>query len=271
MPEHKNDYLILAGDVTDNQKIFKEVLQILAGKYRKVFFVPGNHDIWIRSSECAFNNSIEKLEQVLKTCKMYNVSTEPEKVKLDDNEYVHIIPIYSWYSTPEDDDRNSLYVRAKTRRDDEDKHLWMDNYLTKWPDFKDARSVSEFFFKMNERTLNATYDDAPVITFSHFLPRRDLIRATRNEEDIWRMRRSPETSEYKPTPFNFTRYAGCRRIEDAIRKLKSVVHVYGHQHRNRDRLINGIRYVSHCLGNPKERENGLVWGIEDNAKCIWPF
>ncbi len=31
------------------------------------------------------------------------------------------------------------------------------------------------------------------------------------------------------------------------------MHVYGHQHRNRHREEDGVVYVSHCLGYPKER------------------
>ena len=54
--------------------------------------------------------------------------------------------------------------------------------------------------------------------------------------------------------FNFSRVAGDQRIENQIRRLKSGIHVYGHQHRNRDRTIAGVRYVSHCLGNKSERK-----------------
>ena len=51
-------------------------------------------------------------------------------------------------------------------------------------------------------------------------------------------------------------------------------HVHGHQHRQRDRIIDGVRYVSHCLAYPSERQEGTcVVGQPvdpDNPKLVWP-
>jgi len=69
--------------------------------------------------------------------------------------------------------------------------------------------------------------------------------------------------------FNFSRVAGSAGLEEQIRRLGSSVHVYGHQHRNRHRLIDGVLYVSHCLGYPRERERGQIRGLGDGPKMIW--
>ncbi|HET8707810.1 MAG TPA: hypothetical protein VFM46_16025, partial [Pseudomonadales bacterium] len=59
-----------------------------------------------------------------------------------------------------------------------------------------------------------------------------------------------------PTPgFNFSRVAGTWELDKQLRHLGSQIHVYGHQHRNRDLVIEEVRYISHCLGYPKERMN----------------
>ncbi len=58
--------------------------------------------------------------------------------------------------------------------------------------------------------------------------------------------------------FKFSRVAGSTRLEARIRALGSVLHVFGHQHRNRDRVIDGSRYVSNCLGYPREHARGRI-------------
>ena len=70
--------------------------------------------------------------------------------------------------------------------------------------------------------------------------------------------------------FNFSRVAGSTLIEKQIRSLNSNIHVYGHQHINRDKIIDGVRYVSHCLGYPKERQRGMTRGLDEGLKVIWP-
>ena len=66
--------------------------------------------------------------------------------------------------------------------------------------------------------------------------------------------------------FNFSRVAGSSLIDQQIRQIGSRLHVYGHQHINRDREIEGVRYVAHCLGYPNERKRGVIKGIEQGLK-----
>ena len=69
--------------------------------------------------------------------------------------------------------------------------------------------------------------------------------------------------------FNFSRVAGCDLIDVQCRALGSVVHVHGHQHRQRDRRIDGVRYVSHCLATQGERMSGLCY-VGDATKQVFP-
>ena len=85
------------------------------------------------------------------------------------------------------------------------------------------------------------------MSYSHFLPRRDLM--LRTPED--RIAYGAGQPDRYPA-FNFSRVAGSFGIDRQVRALGAQVHVYGHQHRNRDRVVDGVRYVSHCLGYPGE-------------------
>ena len=80
---------------------------------------------------------------------------------------------------------------------------------------------------MNAGLVSQKYD-APVITFSHFLPRRDLIRAEDpDRESVNKERKVLGLPEVTPAQgqggaqgFNFARYAGCNSLEDQIRKVR---------------------------------------------------
>jgi hypothetical protein len=103
-----------------------------------------------------------------------------------------------------------------------------------------------------------------VITFSHFLPRQDLIFSTPEER-----RSDPLVSRDETPTFNFTRVAGDARLDRQLRRIGSVMHVYGHQHRNRWRSVDGVLYVSNCLGTPRGIQYPLPASPEAPLLQIW--
>ncbi len=69
------DTILLAGDVSDDLAILKRTFQLLKSLFKHVFFVPGNHDLWVRKKEC--EDSLVKLKAILSLCKDVNVHTQP--------------------------------------------------------------------------------------------------------------------------------------------------------------------------------------------------
>ena len=49
--DYLDDVIILAGDVSDVESRLRRCLVVLAQKFSQVFFIPGNHDIWIGEKE----------------------------------------------------------------------------------------------------------------------------------------------------------------------------------------------------------------------------
>jgi predicted phosphodiesterase len=256
--EYQEDTLVLAGDVSYDLQRVKKTLAFLKTRFNDVFFVPGNHDLWIRSSP--FVDSLDKFWRLLEACQLLDVHTNPARVGAD-NPYksVWIVPLFSWYVTPEESG-NSLFLPRKGI--DLTRYVWADNYYTKWPSLGESTAVAHYFMQMNEVHLYRQYD-APVISFSHFLPRQELIfGAEKKEEEHVALKKRKRW-------FNFSRVAGSTRLEEQIRQMGSQIHVYGHQHRNRQRLIDSVLYVSHCLGYPRERKSGIIRSMENGPKCIW--
>lgn len=250
--EYQNDYLICAGDISHKLKLFSITLELLVKKFKKVFFVPGNHDLWIRDKDAA--DSLEKFHLISKICNSYNVSQVSFEI-FDDTVSALIYPVFAWYTKPEEGP-DSLFLPKKM--EDPTLSMWVDNREIKWPDFKKFSYASEYFLNQNDPVPKTSKYDI-TITFSHFLPRNDLIF-----DRVW-----PPGSKDPMPQFNFTRVAGSSGIEKQLRQAGSDVHIYGHQHRNRFRYIDNVLYVSHILGNPKERK----WkGINDKEylpKQIW--
>lgn len=258
MAEHGRDVLLLAGDVSHRPEKVRQALILLKERFREVFFVPGNHDLWIYRDD--FLDSIAKLGHLLELCAELGVKTRPAKVGRG-RDSVWIVPLFSWYVQPEEGEA-SLYMHKPG--EDPNLETWADNHFIKWPRWNGVSHAGEYFARLNEAHLQPSFD-APVISFSHFLPRRDLILATPQEDS--------EAGEAIPDlnrSFNFSRVAGSATLEEQIRRLGSTIHVYGHQHRNRHRSIDGVTYISHCLGYKHERDDGMIRYLDDRPRQVWP-
>ncbi|HZQ48666.1 MAG TPA: metallophosphoesterase [Verrucomicrobiae bacterium] len=260
--DYLNDVLILGGDVSCSLHGLRKALLCLKAKFGKILFVPGNHELWVRREECP--DSMTKLFRVVNLCKTLAVETRPIKVGgAGDGEGVWIVPLFSWYRRPEEGSK-SLFVTKKG--EDLNLNVWGDDYFTKWNGLNGA-AVADIFLQMNEKTLQQRFN-APIISFSHFLPRMELMFYSESEVDSASVERGEIVMDANPS-FNFSRVAGCAGLEEQIRSLGSIIHIYGHQHRNRERHFDGIRYISHCLGYPSERKSGQVWNLQQGPRLIW--
>lgn len=220
--EYRNDALIVAGDVSDRLEIIRETLLLLRSKFRQLFFTPGNHELWVRGMEI---NSLEKFQLVLDLCDELDIATKP--VRLED---YWIIPLFSWYD-------GVFEPKMKS---------WADFHFCKWP--ADAAPLSDYFLRLNDPYLKAY--DAPVITFSHFIPRHDLLPPKEYLRISW-----------------LANVSICAALENQIRQLKSRVHICGHTHTTFDRVIDDVRYVQNAVRYPKERRTPsfpikLIWDAD---------
>lgn len=224
---YQKDTLIVAGDIADHLEVIKDTLSLLRARFERVFFMPGNHELWTRTDDDC--DSLKKLRKIIELCDLLDVDTRPAKVH-----DTWIVPLFSWYDSIFD---------VEAEADAAELEAWADFYFCKWPD--EVSDVAEFFLKLNETSIRAY--DAKVISFSHFLPRRDLLPEV-------------EYLRFKSLP----KVAGCAALDEQIRSLRSSIHVFGHSHISCDRVIDGVRYVQHSLRYPKERTS-----VSFPIKMIW--
>jgi predicted phosphodiesterase len=256
--DYRQDSLILAGDVSDDLQLLAKVFIELKKKFAKVFYLPGNHELWVRRKECV--SSVEKLRLIQQLCDDIGILREPRIIGYDRQSLpLWVVPLYSWYSQPEEGPYSLYWNKPGEDRTHE---MWSDFYFTKWPELN--TSVSEWFHALNEANIGKQYNGT-VVSFSHFLPRQELI--------FWRGK-PPTLAEIAayadPVPgFNFSRVAGCQRLEAQIRRLGAKAHVYGHQHMNRAREYDGVKYISNCLGYPHERQRVYWRDANKTLLKIW--
>lgn len=242
--DFQDGVLLVAGDVSSDPEKTLRALTGLRERFAEVAFVPGNHDLWVTSQGRL--NSLEKLHELRSLCRVAGIRVDPFSCSLG-GRTVRILPLLSWYLKPEEGP-GSLFLPKPG--EDPELRMWADNHRIKWPALPDNQTPAEHLLALNSSPMPG--DRLPVITFSHFLPRVELVFS-----DWARFQTGSGATGHDRAPeFNFTRVAGCRQLDEQLRKLGSTIHLYGHQHRNRDREIDGVRYVSHCLGYPPEWREG---------------
>lgn len=103
---YRKDVLLVAGDVAETYNNFVLTMSVLKDRFKHVFFVPGNHDLWRRSKGEKHLDSLEKLNRLLDGCKRLGVETSPMMV-----DGLGIIPLFSWYHESFDKEKDITGVR----------------------------------------------------------------------------------------------------------------------------------------------------------------
>jgi predicted phosphodiesterase len=214
--EYKDDVLILAGDVSDRLALLDEAFKTLTTRFSTVLFVPGNHDLWITRERV--HSSFEKLDAVTKAADEHGVRRDIFR-----SGDLAIVPLLGWYDY------------SFGAADDYLKSAWADYRACRWPEYDEA-ALTQFFTERNPTSSTPSLQDAgQIITFSHFLPRIDLMPE-----------RIPDKHR-KIYPV-----LGSNVLDEQLRALGSGTHVYGHSHVNRRVMIDGVTYINNAFGYPSE-------------------
>ncbi|HEY6924789.1 MAG TPA: metallophosphoesterase [Steroidobacteraceae bacterium] len=213
--EYREDVLIVAGDISDSLERVGWALSILTARFRRVMFVPGNHELWVIRDR-ASRGSLDKFARLQAVVAQSGASMQPEILGR-----IQIVPLLGWYDYSFGPPSNELL------------ESWMDFHACRWPAHFQMQDVAAHF-----QALNPEPHDMHAgmrISFSHFLPRIDLMPPY-----IPRARRM------------LYPVLGSASLEEQLRTLKSRIHVYGHSHVNRQVAIDDVVYINNAFGYPDE-------------------
>jgi len=230
--DFQEDVLIVAGNLCDTRNALARALVTLKAKFRRVFYVPGNHELWLNPSEAArYPDSLAKLMGVFELCDELGVDIFPAAVSQD----VFVLPLLSWYSA-EFDEKDPF----------PDPNAPFDQQC-RWPVDPETQ-VWKYMLKLNEAHLQHPYHGT-VISFSHFLPSKSL----------------PFIAHGKAT-----KAMGCEELNDQVKsiRLRNRVHVYGHAQRPFSEYQDGILYVHHYHGIDGGKEERAPLFLVHDGKAI---
>jgi predicted phosphodiesterase len=213
--EYQDDVLILAGDVSGIQKLLDWGLRILTKRFKKVLFVPGNHEFWVRREDRE-RDSLQKFEDICAVVKSTGASMQAFHER-----GVSIIPLLGWYDYSFGEPSEELRT------------MWMDYHFCRWPNGFTDRDIAAHFAAFNDEQNSIASDK--IITYSHFLPRIDLM------------------PDFIPSAQRVLYpVLGSVQLERQLRRLNPGIHVYGHSHVNRQVKIDGVSYINNAFGFPRE-------------------
>ena len=213
--DYRDDVLLLGGDISDSVPLLVSCLNTLAARFARVLYVPGNHDLWV-VRDGIHRTSIDKFHQLQDVIKSCGAS-----MQLFHYNGLSVVPLLSWYDYSFGQPTQEL------------REQWMDYHACRWPGHFTMPDIAEYFLQLNTDALDTANDT--VISFSHFLPRIDLMPS------------------YIPEKRRILYpILGSSRLEAQVRRLKPAIHVYGHSHVNRSVTIDGISYINNAFGYPQE-------------------
>jgi len=245
--EFQQDVIIIAGDVSNNIKIFKSAMELIAKRFKKVMFVPGNHELWVKGTE--YIDSLVKLHEIQRI--LYDLGCN---MSLYHSTELIVCPIFGWY------DYSFATVSEELRE------VWSDYYYCKWPLYiANTQDICSYFYGINPIQAPDIPNGKTVVTFSHFLPRIDLmpnyipqkhkIKTPKTVSAVYKSHITEISEQYcwKLDPMRLIYpVLGSARIDEIARRYHPQFHVYGHSHVNAECIIDGVHYINAALGYPSE-------------------
>ena len=244
LPDHHDDWLILAGDVSAKVEHLSYALEIVTRRFARVIWAPGNHDLWSDPSSPSNPRGQERYEQLLAICREFNVLTpeDPYVIWPGDNTTV-IVPMFLLYDysfRPSDVAKDDALAWAR-----ETGVLCSDERLLDadpWPT-RDAWCSERC--RLTQARLDALPAGTPTVLVNHWPLRYDLARPPRIPR--------------------FSIWCGTTITEDWGRRYHARAVVSGHLHLRTTMWRQGVRYEEVSLGYPRDwkLERGIDWYLRE--------
>ncbi|MFK3983773.1 metallophosphoesterase family protein [Micromonospora sp. NPDC050397] len=232
-PTHDGDWLIVAGDVGEILADVEWALGLLAGRFEKVIWAPGNHELWTPREDPVQLRGEARYRRLVESCRELGVVTPEDEypVWTGADGPVAVAPLFLLYDysfrMPGLDTKAASLARAY------DVGVVCTDEILLHPDPYPSREAWCWArLELTERRLAAVDPDLRTVLVNHF----PLVR------DPTRILRYPE----------FAQWCGTDRTADWHLRYRAEVAVYGHLHIPRTTWYDGVRFEEVSVGYPRE-------------------
>ncbi|GAA3613084.1 metallophosphoesterase [Kineosporia mesophila] len=247
-PDGPGDWLIVAGDVAEKVEDVEWALRLLAGRFARVIWVPGNHELWTHPSDEVTLRGLARYERLVELCREIGVLTPEDEfpVWTGDGGPVTIVPMFLLYdysflapgTTTKEASLKRAYDTGVVCSDE--RFLHPDPY----PEREDwCRARIEY----TQARLEALAPDVRTVLINH-----------------WPVEKHPNDILRYP---QFAQWCGTSLSGDWHRRYRADVVVYGHLHIPRRTWVDGTRFEEVSVGYPREWR---MWGQRAWLRQVLP-
>ncbi|AJE81280.1 metallophosphoesterase [Streptomyces physcomitrii] len=232
-PGSDEDWLIVAGDVGEKFADIEWALKLLADRFAKVIWSPGNHELWTHPQDPVTLRGVARYEALVEMCRGAGVLTpeDPYPVWQGEEQPVTVAPLFTLYD---------YSFRAPGTRTKEESlkvaHdsgiVCADEYLLHPDPFPTRDDWCRARIALTEQRLSAIDPAHRTVLINHY----PLVR------DPTLVLRYPQ----------FAQWCGTELTADWHVRFRAAAMVYGHLHIPRVTWYDGVRFEEVSIGYPRE-------------------
>ncbi|QYC42771.1 Calcineurin-like phosphoesterase [Nonomuraea coxensis DSM 45129] len=233
-PHAPGDWLLVAGDVADSLEDIRWALRLLAGRFERVVWTPGNHELWTPRGDPPELRGVARYEHLVAMCRELGVLTPEDPYPLWEGPGgpVRIVPLFLLYDytflPPGIASKEEALEYARGTG-----VVCTDEYLLHPDPYPSREAWCRARVAETERRLAAAAGDgAPLVFVNHY----PLVREP--TDVLW----YPE----------FAQWCGTTATRDWHRRFPTAAMIYGHLHIPRVTRYDGVRFEEVSLGYPRE-------------------
>lgn len=233
-PRADGDWLLVCGDVSDEIAHVEWALALLARRFARVVWVPGNHELWTYPSRRAEPRGERRYLRLVEVCRKLGVLTpeDPYPTWEGPGGPAVIAPLFLLYDYSFGRNIAATKERALALAEQAGV-VCSDEFLLHPEPYGSREEWCGARVRRSEARLAEVDGDLPTVLVNHYPLNAEPTRALFHPE--------------------FAQWCGTVRTADWHLRFRAAAVVYGHLHIPRTTWHGGVRFEEVSLGYPRER------------------